>query len=197
MTSVSLYDISGRFYELMARAAADESLTVEELDEQYNELCHLLQTKTPGIVGYYRNVEASINAVDAEVKRLTALKQRMEKHQENYRQYVKNCMDRMELVELSTDLGKLKITKNPVSIEVMNIKEVPDEYVKTSLTIKGDRDKINLIIDLSERNFKLLGLETVLSEQADKNKIASNFKETGEIIPGTDVHDTNTRLEFK
>jgi hypothetical protein len=195
--SLSLYSLTGRFYDLMARAAADESLSDAELEEQYNELSLLLQAKTPGVVAYYRNVEANINAVDAEIDRLTQLKNRVKKHRDNYKEYVKGCMERLNIVELSTDLGKLRIAKNPVSVEVADVDAVPDEYVESVLTIRGDRSKIQLLLELAEADIDLMGLKAAVTETVDKKKIAEQFKETGEVVDGIILHTDNTRLEFK
>ena len=43
--NMSLYDISGRFFELEARSAVDESLTENEIIEQRQELTQLLLQK--------------------------------------------------------------------------------------------------------------------------------------------------------
>jgi Siphovirus Gp157 len=197
MTGISLYSISGRFFDLMARAAADDTLTPAELDEQYNELAELLQAKTPGVVAYYRNIDASLLAVDAEIKRLTELKARATKHRDNYRQYVKECMDRLGVIEISTDIGKLKIAKNPLSVKVDNLDAVPDDYIESTLTIKGPRSEIQLLLDMNAEEIEFFKLQASIEHAADKRKIADHFKATGEIINGVTFYTDSTRLDIK
>ena len=168
MENLSLYQISGRFYELMARVAADETLTEEEANEQHNELALMLQRKTPGVIGYYRQMEVTVDAVDAEIKRLSAMKSKLEKAKENYKQYVKDCMDMMGISEISTNLGMLKIAKNPMSVEVLNADEVPEEFKKTTVTVA-----------------------------VDKNAIKQHIKDVGEIIPGIEIINNRTRLDIR
>lgn len=77
-------------------------------------------------------------------------------------------MERLNATEIPTALGSLKITKNPMSVEIENENEIPNEFKKEVITTK-----------------------------VDKTAIKNHFKETGEIIPGTIIVDDKTSLRIK
>ena len=104
----------------------------------------------------------------AEEKRLADMRKQGEKKLEKFYQYVKENMQRLGLEEIPTELGKLKITKNPMSIEIENEDEIPAEFKKE-----------------------------VVTTQIDKTAIKNHFKDTGEIIPGIRIIDNKTSLRIK
>ncbi len=77
-------------------------------------------------------------------------------------------MERLGLQEIPTELGKLKITKNPMSIEIENEDEIPTEFKKE-----------------------------ITTTQIDKTAIKNHFKNTGEIIPGIRIINNKTSLKIK
>lgn len=91
-----------------------------------------------------------------------------EKKLDKFYQYVKENMERLGLVEIPTELGKLKITKNPMSIEIENEDEIPSEFKKE-----------------------------VITTQIDKTAIKNHFKDTGELVPGIRIIDNKTSLRIK
>ena len=70
--------------------------------------------------------------------------------------------------KIETGLGTISIAKNPISVEIENEEEVPNEF-KTIIT----------------------------TTKIDKTKIKDNFKETGEIPDGVKINTENTSLRIK
>ena len=103
-----------------------------------------------------------------EEKRLSDMRKQGEKKLDKFYQYVKENMERLGLVEIPTELGKLKITKNPMSIEIENEDEIPSEFKKE-----------------------------VITTQIDKTAIKNHFKDTGELVPGIRIIDNKTSLRIK
>ena len=167
MSNLSLYNITNKFVELMDKAQEGQ-LTEDEYNELGNELALELQNKSSNIIGYIKNSESLLEAMKAEEKRLADMRKQGEKKLEKFYQYVKENMQRLGLEEISTELGKLKITKNPMSIEIENEDEIPAEFKKE-----------------------------VVTTQIDKTAIKNHFKDTGEIIPGIRIIDNKTSLRIK
>lgn len=103
-----------------------------------------------------------------EEKRLSDIRKQGEKKLDKFYQYVKENMERLGLEEIPTELGKLKITKNPMSIEIENEDEIPSEFKKE-----------------------------VTTTQVDKTAIKNHFKDTGEIVPGIRIINDKTSLKIK
>lgn len=167
MSNMGLYNITNKFVEIMDKAQEGE-LTEEEYNELGNELALELQNKSSNIIGYIKNSESLLEAMKIEEKRLADIRKIGEKKLDKFYKYVKENMERLGLEEIPTELGKLKITKNPMSIEIENEDEIPSEFKKE-----------------------------ITTTQVDKTAIKNHFKDTGEIIPGIRIVDNKTSLKIK
>lgn len=167
MSSLTLYNITNKFVELMDKAE-NEELTPEEVQAISLELEKELTTKSSNIIGYIKNAESLINAIKDEEVRLEGMRKTGERKLEQFKTYVLDNMNRLGFVEIPTELGSLKVAKNPISIEILNENEVPNEFKKEKTTIS-----------------------------IDKTAIKNHFKETGEIVSGTRVVTEKMSLRIK
>ena len=164
MNSLSLYQITSAFPMLMEQ----EEITPELKEQLEKELTELLQQKSQNIIGYTKNIELTIEAMKTEEKRISEQRKALENKLDNFKQYVKECMEQNGINKIETGLGTISIAKNPISVEIENEEEVPNEF-KTIIT----------------------------TTKIDKTKIKDNFKETGEIPEGVKINTENTRLQIK
>ena len=167
MSNLSLYNITDKFIEIMDKVQ-DGEITEEEYNELGQELAVALQNKSIGIIGYIQNKEALIDAVDTQIKRLQELKKAESNSIDKFKQYVKENMEKLGIQKLETEIGKMSITKNPLSIEIQNEDERPAEFKQEVVTTK-----------------------------IDKTAIKNYFKETGEIVPGVRIISDKTSLRIK
>lgn len=164
MNSLSLYQITSAFPMLMDQ----EEITPELKEQLEKELTELLKQKSQNIIGYTKNIELTIEAMKTEEKRISEQRKALENKLDNFKQYVKECMEQNGINKIETGLGTISIAKNPISVEIENEEEVPNEF-KTIIT----------------------------TTKIDKTKIKDNFKETGEIPDGVKINTENTRLQIK
>ena len=164
MNNLSLYDITSGFPALLENTEMSD----EEKQKIQEELLTLLKQKSQNIIGYIRNIELTVEAMKIEENRLSEQRKVLENKLDNFKQYVKECMEQNGIKKIETGLGTISIAKNPISIEIENEEEVPDEFKTTITTTK-----------------------------IDKTKIKDNFKETGEIPDGVKINTENTRLQIK
>ena len=164
MNSLSLYQITSAFPMLMDQ----EEITPELKEQLEKELTELLKQKSQNIIGYTKNIELTIEAMKTEEKRISEQRKALENKLDNFKQYVKECMEQNSIKKIETGLGTISISKNPISVEIENEEKVPDEF-KTVIT----------------------------TTKIDKTKIKDNFKETGEIPDGVKINTENTRLQIK
>lgn len=167
MNNLSLYNITNKFVELMDKAQ-DGELTEEEYNQLGEELAMELQNKSANIIGYIKNSESLLDAIKVEEKRLADMRKMGEAKLDKFKEYVKENMTKLDLKEIPTELGKLSISKNPMSVEIENEDEIPAEFKQEVVSIK-----------------------------IDKTAIKKHFKETGEIVPGTIIVDDKTSLRIK
>lgn len=164
MNSLSLYEITNAFPMLMEQ----EEMTEEDKKKVEEELTLLLQQKSQNVIGYARNIELTIEAMKNEEKRISDKRKLLENRVIKFKEYVKECMEKNGITKIETGLGNLTIAKNPISVEIVNEDEVPNEYKTEIVTVK-----------------------------IDKTKIKNNFKETGEIPNGVNILTSNTSLRIK
>ena len=167
MSSLSLYNITNKFTELMNKAQEGE-LTEEEYNELGNELALELQNKSGNIIGYSQNEEALIEAIDIQIKRLQEFKKAKKNSLDRFYQYVKDNMNKLGLTKIGTELGTISIVKNPISVEIEDEEAIPEKYKNV-----------------------------IVTTNVDKTAIKTYFKETGEIVAGTRIVNDKTSLRRK
>ena len=160
----SLYDIRCRFIELLQ----NDELSEEEVNELGLELGKELQMKSKNIAGYIVDAEAFLERIEAEEKRLAEMKKVGKAKLERFKGYVKDNMVALDLPKIQTELGTLTVAKNPLSVEIVELDKVPQEFLKQEIKIT-----------------------------ADKTAIKEHFKATGEIPEGCAICDNKTSLRVK
>lgn len=162
--SLNLYQITSAFPAVMDQTEMSE----EDKKKVIDELNTLLANKSQNIIAYIRNIELTIGAMKEEEKRISEQRKALENKVENFKKYVKECMENGEITKIETELGTLSIAKSPISVEITNEDEIPAEFKQEVVTVK-----------------------------IDKKAIADNFKQTGELINGVIIHTDNTNLRVK
>lgn len=164
MNNLSLYTITNAFPTLMEQ----EEMTEEEKTKVVEELTNLLNEKSQSIIGYTKNIELTIEAMKTEEKRIADNRKSLENRLAKFKEYVKECMEKGGFTKIETELGQLSIAKNPMSVEIENEDEIPNEFKVEIVTTK-----------------------------IDKTAIKNHFKETGELIPGVNIVNDKTSLRIK
>ena len=164
MEKLSLYTITNGFVELMN----NNDLIEENKAQIEEELTILLQQKSENIIGYTKNIEATIDAIKSEEKRLAEKRKSLENKVEKFKAYVKDCMENSNILKVETILGTITVAKNPMSVEIIDENAIPSEYK-----------------------------EEVITTKINKKAILDNFKATGELIDGVVINTDNTSLRMR
>lgn len=167
MSGLSLFQITNEFQELMNKAE-DGEITEELYNEIGTQLAVELKNKSTNIVGYIQNENVLIEAMNVQIERLQKLKKSKQNNIDNFKKYVKEQMEKLNLPKVETELGTLSIAKSPISVEIIEEDKITNEYKKIVQEVK-----------------------------VDKTKIKEHFKETGEIVEGVKINTNNTYLKVK
>nr|DAN05554.1 MAG TPA: resistance protein [Caudoviricetes sp.] len=163
----ALYNITNKIIDLMDKTE-NEELTEEEQSLLSQEVEKELINKSSSIIAYVQNNEALSKAIDDEIDRLTEMKKKLKNKTDKFKEQVLNNMDRLGIEKVTTNIGKLAVRKNPISVEILNENIVPDEFKKE-----------------------------VVKTTIDKAAIKNYFKETGKIIPGTVINTEKYSLRIE
>ena len=160
----TLYDIRCKFVDLMN----NEELTEEQTQELGTELAKELRNKSSNIIAYIVDSESLLERIKGEEKRLADMRKMGEAKLAKFKEYVKDNMEALELQKIPTELGTLSVSKNPISVEIVEEDKLPVEFKQEVVTVK-----------------------------VDKKAIAQHFKDTGEVPGGCIIHTNNTSLRIK
>ena len=166
MNNLSLYDLSNNFIELLEKKENGE-LTEQEEKLLLENLTNQIANKSVDIIKEIREVESFIISIKEEEKRLKAKRERAETGLDRFMDFVKLNMDRMQIKKITTEIGNIAICSNPMSVEIENENEIPEEFKTEKIEIK-----------------------------IDKTKIKNHFKETGEIVPGAKIIQDKTSIRI-
>lgn len=167
MNDLTLYQITNGFMQVLDKEESGE-LSEEEVKAINEELTLALQQKSNNIIAYYQNRKTLYEGIDEQIHRLQEYKERVKNQIDSFKEYVKNNMEALGIDKIETELGKISIAKNPISVEIIDEYKIPAQYKEVVTTVK-----------------------------VDKKKIADNFKATGEIIDGVIIHANNKSLRIK
>lgn len=113
--------------------------------------------KIENLIKYIKNLEAEAKALTEEAKRLTDRKKATENKIDRLKDYLKDFTSNLEGKKYNTGIFNLSIRKNPVSVNVVDLKAIPRKFIT---------------------------VETV--EKINKKDIAAAFK-NGEEVPGAEL----------
>lgn len=126
------------------------------------------EEKNASLIEILKDLEHLKSGYESEEKRLKELKAEADLKIEGLKRAMKNSMQSLELKKVVTPKGTISLRKSPISVEVLNVEKVDDEFKKT--TIKVDVDKI---------------------------KVKKFFEETGALPDGIKIHKNNFNIIIK
>lgn len=155
---MTLYELTAGWrdamYELeMAETDEERETALAELDgidEDYN-------AKAAGYAMATKNLDGQIDALDAEIKRLTTMKKRKTRDREDLFNRMKNSMIETGKTAIETPIGTWKIGKGRESVQIIDAAKVPQQFL------------------------------VYADPTVSKTAVMDWYKETGEVVPGTDI----------
>lgn len=133
-------------YELTAEAKMIASLLeTEELTPELEGMLVINQNeltqKSIDYVKVIRNKEADSNAIEAEIKRLKAMKDANDRVIDRMKLAVKDAMMTSGIDKIESSLFKLSLRRSE-AVEVVNIDQLPESLVTVKKTVSADKLKI-------------------------------------------------------
>jgi len=155
-----LYELTERYKAIRDMLDGDlEYITREEIDSTLSNIEDDIRLKIGSIGKLVLELKSDIIAVKAEEERLAKRRQGYTSKMEWLKLYLLAKMTKTNILKVKEDIISISVQNNPPSVEVLNIEEVPETYMR------------------------------IIPEQreVDKRTILEHFKATGEIVSGVDV----------
>lgn len=138
------------------------------MEELIPDIKELVFKKQFDLVNTILAKEQEITTLKAEEQKISNKRKFAETQLNNFKEEVKKVLEENGIEKIETEAGKISVRQNPISIDVVDIEKVPDEYKSTKITVT-----------------------------VDKKKITDNFKTTGELVEGVVINTQNTSLQVK
>lgn len=131
----ALYTLTNQYLQL-AEQLADADFDAQTIADtiEASGITDELATKAQGIESVARGALAHNDAIDAEIARLKALKDRRQKVADGLRDYLKCEMERAGIQKIECPLFTISIAKNPVAVEIYDAPSIPDSFMRQPKT---------------------------------------------------------------
>lgn len=151
MEKLSLYGITAEMQaleELWEQAIDEETGEIRDaavLETLQADIGSLLQNKATSLVRYCKDRDCFIDNVDQEIKKLQTLKKAAVSKQDNFKNYIKMCMQKLGIPKLETANGTLSLRKSE-SVSIEDEKLIPAEFTTIVQDIKISKTDIKKAI---------------------------------------------------
>ena len=122
----NLFELSTKFAELLNMV--DEGYTIEELQDTLDSIQADMDTKVDNTVGLIRSVEADVEVINKEVKRLQELKRSKVNFVDRLKGYLQDALEVQDIKKYRTSTNYIYKRKNAPSKDIVDETKIPSEY---------------------------------------------------------------------
>ena len=134
-------------YEITALQQAVEQEEDAEIKQDLQEVIAMeLEKKSNNIIYAIKNLESNNVAIDAEIERLNAIKERNVKNVDSIKNHILNFMKNNKIDKIQTDLATFG-TRKSKSAQIDNIEQIPSEFITVKQTFQPDKTAIKKAIE--------------------------------------------------
>ena len=134
-------------YEITALQQAAEQEEDAEIKQDLQEVIAIeLEKKSNNIIYAIKNLEGNNVAIDAEIERLKAIKERNLKNVDSIKNHILNFMKNNNIDKIQTDLATFSLRKSK-STQIDNIEQIPSEFITVKQTFQPDKTAIKKAVE--------------------------------------------------
>lgn len=138
---LTIYQIEQSYNQLAEELMENGGELTPSLEEQLAITEEQLQNKSVAYSFVIKQMDADVDIIDAEIKRLQALKKQREKASEYLKERIKHAMDTFQIDEIKTPLVKINFRKSE-SVEVDDVNQLPAAFKVVKVTEQADKAAI-------------------------------------------------------
>jgi hypothetical protein len=135
---LTIYNIEKNYNQLADQLIDNDGELTPELNEQLAITEEQLQNKSVAYSFVIKEMDADVEIIDAEIKRLQAAKKQREKASEYLKERIKHAMDLFQIEEIKTPLVKINFRKSE-SVEVDDVNSLPMAYKTVKVVETADK----------------------------------------------------------
>jgi uncharacterized small protein (DUF1192 family) len=142
---ISIYQIEQNYNKLAEQLIDNDGELTSELSEQLAITEEQLQNKSVAYSFVIKEMDADIDTIDAEIKRLQAAKKQREKASDCLKDRIKHAMELFSIEEIKTPLVKINFRKSE-TVEVEDVNSLPMAYKTVKVVETADKASIKKAI---------------------------------------------------
>lgn len=120
------YNLTQAYLEVLNKL--DEGYSFEDLKDTLDSIEEELNIKIDNTIGLKRSVDADVETIDKEIKRLQAIKKQKSNLSDRLKGYLLDMLDQRQLDKYRTSTNYIYKRSNGPSKEVTDEKLIPKEY---------------------------------------------------------------------
>lgn len=141
---MKLYELTGNYNQVLELA---EQLDAETLKDTLDSIDEAIEIKVENTAKVVRSLEGNVDAIDSEIKRLSAKKSTLNNNIKGIKTYMQESMEQVGKEKIKGQLFNIGIQNNPQSVNVTDEKKINlDYFIEQPLKL----DKKLLLADLKE-----------------------------------------------
>jgi hypothetical protein len=134
-------------YEITELQQAVEQEDDAEIKQDLQEVIEFeLEKKSNNIIYAIKNLEGNNLAIDAEIERLKAIKEKNVKNVDSIKNHILNFMKTNNIDKIQTDLATFS-TRKSKSTQIDSIELLPQEFITVKQTFQPDKTAIKKAIE--------------------------------------------------
>ncbi len=138
---LTIYQIEQSYNQLAEELIDNGGEITPELSEALAITEEQLQNKSVAYSFVIKQMDADVEIIDAEIKRLQSAKKQREKASEYLKERIKHAMDLFSIDEIKTPLVKINFRKSE-TVEVQDVNALPSLYKVVKVTEQADKAAI-------------------------------------------------------
>lgn len=142
---VTIYQIEQSYNQLAEELLDNGGELTPELSEKLAITEEQLQNKSVAYSFVIKQMDADIDIIDAEIKRLQAAKKQREKASSYLKERIKHAMELFSIEEIKTPLVKINFRKSE-TVEVEDVNKLTSAYKTIKVTEQADKAAIKAAI---------------------------------------------------
>lgn len=140
---MNLYSIANQYQEILYKTFDEETGEVNENAIALLEIVKdNINDKGIAIASYIKNLDAEREAIEKAKKAMAEREARLNNRVTYLTSYLQSNMERCSISEISCPYFVVKLKKCPISVDVSNENEIPDNYKKVKSVVSVDKVKI-------------------------------------------------------
>lgn len=131
---MNLYEIASDYQNIIALIEETDPADAAGMEAVSNAIAQVgdeFNAKAVAIVHYSKNIGSDIDAIDAEIKRLTARKKAIQSRDEWLKGYLLSNMQACGITEIKCPVFTIRLRDNPESVVIDDEAAIPAEFMKT------------------------------------------------------------------